>query len=211
MIPVHCHSNLDLRNPKWPTSLPSVAVGDLVESENKLQRGGVLQLQVVRITWKHSAAPSGLDRGWYADVELHLPKGRYAHVAQFEDWYDYQTGHTSAESYRRRVDERLAKERAAGVRDSERSLNIALQIGARIPESVNATHKAAFELLHRLEDILHDIDGTKLADNIPSHLRGGYDQWHGLIDQFAKFKADHTYAFPIPAPSIEEPAAPAPA
>ena len=216
-IPVVCRSNLDLRNEEWPKELPAVAVGQLIQSRKKMQHGGgPLELEIVRITWKLRTYPGhgpSISQT-YAEVELHLPKGRYQSVAQFELWYDYQTGHLSQESYRRRTEERIQREREEGIARGERATNIAIELCGRLPEKVNVTHRDAFQLLHQLDDILRDLEGTELVAKIPASLPGRHDQWNGLIDQFNAFKRAHAEVFPIPAPRIvpepEVPEVPAP-
>lgn len=208
MIPVQCRSNLDLRNEVWPTELPALAVGQLIQSKKKMQNGGgPLELEIRRITWKTRTYPGHGPsiHQTYAEVELHLPQGRYQSIAQFELWYDYQTGHMSREFYQRRSEERLAKEREEGTRRSERETALSIELCGRPNEKVTATHRDAFRLLQRLEDILHDLDGTKLAAEIPTYLRGGLDQWNGLLEQFAAFRKEHYDAFPIPNPAAKEP------
>jgi hypothetical protein len=54
MIPVICHTNLDLAGECWPTALPAVpSVGHHIQSRTS-HDGFQLQLQVVRVTWEYA-------------------------------------------------------------------------------------------------------------------------------------------------------------
>ncbi len=94
---VHCHSNLDLNNEKWPEDLPCrPVVGDLIQSLRERGRHHFrLELQVVRVT-----IISPTDRDWenyhrtrldepkpYLDVELHMPPHRFDTISKFQEWY----------------------------------------------------------------------------------------------------------------------------
>lgn len=90
---VHCRTNLDLANEKWPTDMPVVPnVGDHIQSKTKW---GVFQLtlKVVRVTWKYSDYYD-----WYPEIELHMTdfqcglpcsKGKdcTGSIRAFYEWY----------------------------------------------------------------------------------------------------------------------------
>lgn len=87
MIPVYCHSNLDLDpRERWPSHLPCVPrVGDLVESAYTWGSGVVLVLEVVGVTW----AAHCMGHAWYHRVELHLMRRAPSHssIKEFQEWY----------------------------------------------------------------------------------------------------------------------------
>ena len=84
MIPVHCHSNLDLNNEKWPTQLPALPCkGQRIQSAKTHNNDIVVELEVVQITWRYN----NLTEQWWVDVELHLPKHRWRNISEFEEWY----------------------------------------------------------------------------------------------------------------------------
>lgn len=102
MIPVSCHTNLDLRGEHWPTMLPGVPnVGDEIESAttHKYFR---LRLRVCSVTWKFSP----LKQDWYLYVELHMTKmqsmlmpltsktAAQGSIVAFYDWYAPLVGTT---------------------------------------------------------------------------------------------------------------------
>lgn len=83
MVDVRCRSNLDLHfGEEWPRTLPTVAIGHKIESKTVRRNGIRLTLEVVSLTWK--AHEEG---GYYAELELHLPKGRFENIAAFQKWY----------------------------------------------------------------------------------------------------------------------------
>lgn len=99
MIPVHCHTNLDLAFEDWPTELPAVPrVGDLIRSRTK--HGAFrLSLQVVRVSWECSS----FDDDYVPNIELHmtetqksLPASRegaaQGSIVAFYEWYAPRVG-----------------------------------------------------------------------------------------------------------------------
>lgn len=97
MINVVCRCNLDyLEQEKWPSELPSVAVGQTIESGHrwpKMPTHGI-ELVVVDVTWRHARR-----LGWYAEVELHLPRLPFLSVSHWENWYDKVRGRIEEETY----------------------------------------------------------------------------------------------------------------
>lgn len=121
MVKIRCRTNLDLLPcaEKWPDELPEVPrVGDLIESGHEwvwYRTPGVdetlrehvlsgeitadysegpfrsrLELQVVRVVWR--AVRQDYDPVWAAELELHLPKGRFETLTTFYEWYGQITG-----------------------------------------------------------------------------------------------------------------------
>lgn len=72
MIPVSCHTNLDLRNERWPDELPCrPMVGDLIESATEWSGKFRLSLKVVAVRFEYSKIP----QRWICRVELHSRGG----------------------------------------------------------------------------------------------------------------------------------------
>lgn len=72
MIKVHCRTNLDLHDEKWPKELPAVPnIGDKIQSATKHDKFQ-LELEIVSITWKQGAPIEGRigKEGWYPEIEL---------------------------------------------------------------------------------------------------------------------------------------------
>lgn len=99
MIKVHCHTNLDLYNEKWPSMLPArPVIGDLIESaiehpqfekdENGFSKGVKpthfcrLRLKVVSITWKQDYQDE-----YCCEVELHDSWPKPRSIREFYEWY----------------------------------------------------------------------------------------------------------------------------
>jgi len=81
---VHCHTNLDLWNERWPTDLPAVPVeGQMIESMVSCGRFR-LSLKVVNVTWKYSST------GYYPQIELHDCVERS--ITNFHKWYSAAVG-----------------------------------------------------------------------------------------------------------------------
>lgn len=91
-VQVHCRTNLDLCNERWPTELPAVPhVGDRIRSETKWGNFQ-LELKVVGVTWKKVTGIPGYrfdesDSEWIPEIELHdgwpVPRS----ISDFFEWY----------------------------------------------------------------------------------------------------------------------------
>lgn len=81
MAKIYCHTNIDCcRRLIWPTRLPETPqVGDLIRSESS-NRDFFIELEVCRRTWVFDT----FEKEWVLDVELHLVKGRWENLKEFE-------------------------------------------------------------------------------------------------------------------------------
>lgn len=95
---VHCRSNLDnLQGEKWPDQLPArPMVGDFIMSATDWGGGRRLRLEICGVTWKYGivnyiGSSNGTVplNGWYAEVELHMPRHIAAHrsINDWQAWY----------------------------------------------------------------------------------------------------------------------------
>ena len=85
MININCHTNIDAAKLlKFPKSLPDrPLIGDLIRSTNSTKNKHI-ELEVVQCTWVYHEAYCHDDSGWELLVELHLPKGRFQNIQDFE-------------------------------------------------------------------------------------------------------------------------------
>lgn len=107
LIPIYCRTILDIKDTeKFPEFLPFVPrIGDKIKSGHTWREDrSPLVLEVVDVTIcklndfvkKHDANYDGQD--WYAEVELHLPKGMYLNIAHFYSRYDCLCGEIDDET-----------------------------------------------------------------------------------------------------------------
>lgn len=94
MIPVVCHTNLDLANEVFPDKLPCIPnVGDEIESKTD-HKCFHLTLQVVRIIYQYNKQFDG----WIPYIELHMTefqkrmssksgRGQTGSIIAFYEWY----------------------------------------------------------------------------------------------------------------------------
>ena len=107
MIPVYCHTNLDLDDAeRWPVELPAVpAVGTRIES-GFMHRGGFrLTLEVASVTLRVDHVNQSHKPEWYYDIELHMtswqkeltskdPEAARGSITAFYEWYAPKVGRT---------------------------------------------------------------------------------------------------------------------
>lgn len=80
---MHCITNLDLFNERWPTELPGVPnMGDEIESATTWGGGFKLRLEVVGVRWRHSKGNE-----WYLEIELHDRNIYRRSIQAFYEWY----------------------------------------------------------------------------------------------------------------------------
>jgi len=83
MVEIRCKSNIDCAKAlKWPERLPECPrVGDLIRSPSSTE-SKYIELEVVRVTWANTNKLGE----WVAEVELWLPRHRWARLEDFEKW-----------------------------------------------------------------------------------------------------------------------------
>ncbi|MBT3298698.1 hypothetical protein HN385_07240 [archaeon] len=92
MYKVKCHTNLDLFNEEWPTSLPSIPrVGDRIDSIID-HRDFRLSLEVVSVHWKYVSGFSNDTDEYVPYIELHDYRRRS--IKEFYEWYAPLVGKT---------------------------------------------------------------------------------------------------------------------
>lgn len=102
MIPVYCHTNLDLYNERWPESLPALpSIGQEIESATEWPGGFRLSLKVISVRWIYNYHKDM----WLPRIELHMTsfqaqlpcsKGEWSRgsIMAFYEWYAPKVGRT---------------------------------------------------------------------------------------------------------------------
>lgn len=86
MVSIVCRTNLDDvgRYETFPTELPECPkIGHLIRSARK-RRDAIVELEVCQVTWIHSE----IQKHWYAEVYLDLPRHRFENISAFQNWYN---------------------------------------------------------------------------------------------------------------------------
>lgn len=102
MIPVVCHTNLDLAYEEWPEELSALPhIGDIIESAVVRCNDFRLTLQVCSIRWRYNKN----NNEWHPHIELHMTdfqkrlpsksgRGETGSIVAFYEWYAPLVGRT---------------------------------------------------------------------------------------------------------------------